>query len=304
MPKPKPTYSFPAQVTVGKIKIGGAPAQNPPLLAPSVFDTSKHRIIEGTEVNKDRMLKRLNNLKKLSNTFRLPFGLDVQGETTSDLIKNLDFITEEVEDRVPLFVDSPNLETLISVYKHITDVGLNDRCVFNSLTRDITPQQKEKLQATPPKTIILSVFDPANFSVEGNLELLENELLPLAKEIGAKQVLVDAVILDIPSLIVSMEVITRVNRMNLPAGCAPANAAFQWRDKRPDLFLKGRVTRVNAYLTGLAISKGADFVFYGSLQQSRSNFQVGSLQDALNFCHLPFSERKQYLKTRSLGALF
>ncbi|MHA2407576.1 MAG: hypothetical protein ACXACA_04340 [Candidatus Ranarchaeia archaeon] len=304
MTKTKQTHGFPSQITIGRSQIGGTPDHNPPLLIPSIFDTSKHTIGNANKVDKKQMIKRLKNLEKLSHTFRLPFGLDVQGETTSGLIKRLRFISENVEVGIPLFVDSPSVDVLISTYKQVVEMGLNDRCVFNSLTKDITPQQKEKLQENPPKTAILSVFNPAAFSVDGNIQLLKSELLPLAKEIGIKQVLIDAVILDIPSIIVSMEVINQVKTLKLPAGCAPANAAFQWRDKRPDLFLKGRVTRVNAYLTGLAISKGADFVLYGSLQQSRSHFQVGSLQDALNFCHLPFSERKRHLKDRSLGALF
>jgi tetrahydromethanopterin S-methyltransferase subunit H len=304
MAKPKQTHDFPVPVTIGQAQIGGDPLENPPLLVPSVFDTSKHAVNKGKKSSPEQMIKRLNNLEELSQTFRLPYGLDVQGETAPDLIKNLQFITEHVNEGIPLFVDSPSLDALISAYKHVIEVGLNDRCVFNSLTHDIAPQQIEKLQAAPPKTAILSVFNPAAFSVAGNVELLQSKLLPLASKIGIQQVLIDAVILDIPSLVVSMDVITQVNALKLPAGCAPANAAFQWRDKRPDLFLKGRVTRVNAYLTGLAISKGADFVFYGSLQQSRSHFQVGSLQDALNFCHLPYSERKRFLKNRSVGAIF
>ena len=115
--------------------------------------------------------------------------------------------------------------------------------------------------------------------------------------------MIDTVVLDVPSIGLAASAITLVkNKTGWPAGCAPANATYEWRKKRPELFEQG-FKALNSTASAFIIAHSADFVLYGSTSGSQSVFRACAFQDAINVYIEP-EARKQRNKTRSLYRIF
>ena len=266
---------------VGGCQIGGFPGINPPLLVATVFSLGdKYLVDKKGVVREDELRRDVREAIDIAYEHGLRFGLDVvipSPESANKLIS----LTSEFE--VPLFIDSPDVKARIHAYRVVRELGLSSLTIANGLYKGMKPEEVEAIRESGIKVAVAMAFDPANptrtLDPQSRLELVKKELLPLARQAGVEHLLIDAVVLDPASIILSAETIFLVKqKLGLPAGCGPANAL-------------GPITRgsvgsdkaigIHSGATVLLRVFGADFIMYGPPRRIKYIATALSTADAL-----------------------
>jgi tetrahydromethanopterin S-methyltransferase subunit H len=112
------------------------------------------------------------------------------------------------------------------------------------------------------------------------IKLLQDKLLPAAERAGVENILVDTGVLDIPSVSWAAHTITMIKEeMGYPAGCAPANALFQWKKIRQ--LSSSSFHAAAASVFSLIQCHGADFILYGPMRFATWVFPACASIDAM-----------------------
>jgi tetrahydromethanopterin S-methyltransferase subunit H len=91
-----------------------------------------------------------------------------------------------------------------------------------------------------------------------------------AIQAGVEKILVDTVVIDIPTLGLAVNAINRIkNRYGYPSGCGAHNAISSWKNLRNKYSLSA-VATVLGVVNALPIAAGADFVFYGPMRNAEA----------------------------------
>jgi tetrahydromethanopterin S-methyltransferase subunit H len=248
---------------ISGVKIGGQPGVNPTVGVPSIFFTG-HSIVKDDRkgvFKKKTAEKLINRLDRLKDQTGIPYILDVVGNYPEALTRYVDWIVDNTE--VPFLLDGITADVRLPVAKHCSDAGLEERAIYNSISPDYTEEEVNVLTDLKLKTCVLLTFDKRVMSASGRLDVVKNDLLPLAKKIGFEQFLVDTMVLDVPSIGTASKACYIVKEeMGLPTGCGASNATTQWEKIRADRDVY-RSAHVAATITSVAL--GADFVMYGPI---------------------------------------
>ncbi len=263
-------FKYPVEQTVydiGEVKIGGQPGTNPTVAIPSIFFTG-HSIVKDEkkglfdEKKAEKLINRVDSLKDETGT---PYILDVVGNHPEALERYVDWVAEKTE--VPFLVDGITADVRLPVAKHCSEVGLEKRAIYNSISPDYTEDEIEQVKDLNLETCVLLTFDKKVMSAGGRLDILENELLPVAKEVGFEKFLVDTMVLDVPSIGTASKACYLVKeKFGLPVGCGASNATTQWKKARKskDIY---RSAHVASTITSVVM--GCDFVMYGPIGYAR-----------------------------------
>jgi len=129
-----------------------------------------------------------------------------------------------------------------------------------------------------------------DYSPSGRITILkgfegQKGLLEIAKEADVKQVLIDTIVFDVPSIAYAVKAIRLVKEeLGYPAGCSPANATFDWKQTQ-DKALKSGFAAYNASAHTIAQLGGANFLIYGPLKQARNVIPACAMTDAIIAYH-------------------
>jgi len=245
------------------IKIGGQPGINPTVGIPSIFFTG-HSIVKDEKkgvFDEKRAEKLVNRVEKLKEETGIPYILDVVGNHPEALERYVDWVADNTE--VPFLVDGITARVRLPVAAHCSEVGLGDRAIYNSISPDYTEEEVEELKDLDLDTCVLLTFDKRVMTAEGRVKMLEDDLLPLAKEVGFKRFLVDTMVLDVPSIGTASKACYLVKeRLGLPVGMGASNATTQWERIRKDRDVY-RAAHVASSISSVVL--GSDFVMYGPI---------------------------------------
>lgn len=271
---------------INGIRIGGQPGEYPTVLVGSIFYEG-HKIVKDAvkgEFDKIQARALIEKNEELSKKTGNPFILDIVGTAPEALTKYVDFVSEVT--KAPFLVDSPSAATRIQVMKHIMELGLSDRAIYNSIDYTANSEEIAKLKELNVKSAILMAYNPKYPFPKGRLDILQGSaeqkgLLEAAKEAGIENILVDTAVLDAPSIGLAAYAIYLVkNEFGLPAGCGPANGVAMWNRVKNDYGSAG----VSSSITASAVSTlmmGADFVLYGMVKYAEIVFPACALVDAM-----------------------
>jgi len=218
---------------VSGVKIGGQPGVNPTVLIGSVFYQG-HKVLtdEKTgEFDRKKAEALINNAEEVSEKYGNPLMLDVVGPSGIILEKHIDFVSEI--STVPFLIDGATQEARIAAVGHVTEVGLHERAIFNSINQNTKPSETDALKGSKVKSAIVFTFNLRNPTIEGRLSLIRGEtgrsLLSIAEESGIEKILVDTCLLDPPDLgPATKAVLLAKSELGYPAGCGSGNAIDQW----------------------------------------------------------------------------
>lgn len=174
----------------------------------------------------------------------------------------------------------------IPVVKHLYEVGLIKRTIYNSIDYNVKPEEAEAIRDYKLKSSIILAFNPRSVKPEGRLDILRGikgkvGLLTIAKKAGIENVLVDTAVLDVPSIGIAAKAIQLVKEeFGLPAGCSPSNALGAWKKAKEEL---GRLALnvCEASANAIPITMGADFILYGPIEWADLAFPVCAMTDAI-----------------------
>ncbi len=255
-------------VEIGKIKIGGQPGENSTALVGTVFYKSHLALLnEKTgEIDRNLLESEINDFCSLLDETNMQGIIDVVGAYPEVLTKECKIVSEMTE--LPFLVDGLNDDSRIPAMKQLKEIGLLDRAILNSIDENTSEVSLEQLKATGVKYAVVLAFGAKAMFPKQKLDLLRNSLIPKAQKANIQNLIVDAAVLDLPSIGISFETVKLVKgELGLPAGYAPANAIYGWN------FVKkyGDSPRCGAIASLMTncVDAGSDFVLFGPIKYAK-----------------------------------
>jgi tetrahydromethanopterin S-methyltransferase subunit H len=265
---------------ISGVELGGQPGERPTVLISSIFFAG-HRIVRDPVRGLfDREMARdlLDQEAELSIKYSNPRFIDVIGETTEALVNYIEFVVEQTSS--PILVDSPSQKVRIEVMKHFAHSEVMPRLIYNAIAEDHTDEELDCLRECGVKSAIILAFSSKAMKPKAKLKLLQEDLLIAAESAGIENIMIDAGVLDVPSVSWASAAIREIKgNLGYPAGCAPANAIYTWEKIKA----LGTTTFRAAASVVLATtqSQGADFIMYGSIKNASWVYPTVATMDAL-----------------------
>ncbi len=153
--------------------IGGQPGEYPTVLGASIF-YNKHEVVLDDKTGKIDKLKAealWNRCMELSDMTGIPHFIQIiaeYGEAFESYISWFD----SIDKKTAFLMDSSVPTALAHACKYVTDVGLADRAIYNSINGSILPESIEALKNSDVNAAIVLAFNPADPSVAGREKVL------------------------------------------------------------------------------------------------------------------------------------
>lgn len=255
---------------IGNVIVGGQPGEYPTVMMGSIF-YSKDRLVKDPirgEFDKKAAAELLNIEAELSEKTGLPRIIDILGESSEALCKYIDFVADQTD--APFLIDSTSPRVRIEVLRHVEEVGLVERAIYNSIDENIKDYEIEALKTSKIKSVVILLFSSKYIMPGDRLKMLKENgknLIKIAEECGLEKILLDPGVLDVPSVSWTSEIIYRIKQeLGYPAGCAPSNAMYIWLRKRK--MTSPSFEACGANVLALPIMMGANFIIYGPIKNA------------------------------------
>jgi tetrahydromethanopterin S-methyltransferase subunit H len=269
---------------IGKVKVGGQPGENPTLLLGTMFYNG-HKIIENRKTakfDKKRAEELINQQETLSDETGVPGALDLVANFTPEIEKYIDFVTGVTD--MPFSIDIWTVEPKLGGAKYIAEQGLTDKAIYSSIapwSKDIR-KEIDTLKDLKLKHAILVAFDMADKSVEARIRLLDNTLLPQAKEAGFQNYLLDTAVLTLPSVSYSCLANRQLKeKYGYPTGCAPSNGTDVIKKDTEGKWGKNGFIGLDSGAHALASLLWNDWLLYGAIEHAKWMFPAVAIANVL-----------------------
>jgi tetrahydromethanopterin S-methyltransferase subunit H len=275
-------------VSISGVRFGGQPGEFPTVLAGTIFYQG-HKIVQDEDqgfFDRDRAETLVVNQAELSDETGNPAVLHIYARTGSAFERYMDFV-----ERVwsgPLIIDSADVATRLSMAELVSEVGYADQTIYNSINLATTHSEEMAIRESEVDSAILLAYNPAEPGVDGSIKMLETGgsvrekgLIPLAKELGITNLLIDQGVVPLGSGAGSALrfSVSAKARFGLPVGSGIHNAISSWP------WLKGRSLQdrrcCDAAATAMQQLSAGDFVLYGPIENSEFIFPVAAMADIL-----------------------
>lgn len=262
------------------VKIGGQPGEHPTVMVGSIFYKGDDILADPKtgEFHEEPAREAIRRVEDLSARTGNPAILDVIGDSPEALIKHVDFVAEVTD--LPLFMDGPTPTIRAEAAKHVGDIGLQDRVIYNSIessTKEVETEIEAIQQAGITAAVLLSI-DTRNLTLQGRFDALEKNLA-VAERAGVEKTIVDPAVIDIPDSGFAAKAIHEIkNRYGIPAGCSPHNEVIRWEMNDP-MSEHSKMLR-QAVANAAIVLMGADFNLYGTIHSAPEMYEVVSSADA------------------------
>ncbi|MGQ9542545.1 MAG: tetrahydromethanopterin S-methyltransferase subunit H [Candidatus Bathyarchaeia archaeon] len=279
---------------ISGVKVGGQPGQLPTVMIGSIFYLGDKVLHDDKEGRFDREgAERLLRLEaEVSEKTGNPRIVDVCGAWPGAIVKCIDFVSESIDG--PFMIDGTTVEVRVAAAKHVGEVGLSERVIFNSITPEAKPEELEAIKDAKIKAAILLTFNSRNMTVAGRLSTLRDfqekrGLLNLASEAGVEKMLVDTTVLDVPDPGPVAKACHLVKKeYGLPSGAGVHNAIDRWVGRKKQDQVTYMVNNAIAHVTPIIM--GANFLLYGPLRRAPEIYPACALADA----YVSYNMRQEY----------
>jgi len=277
--------------TVGKVTIGGKTGESPTVLIGSIF-YHKQKSLDFKEETGDFNSNECEKLIKLQEEFSdktgLPCMLDVGLPSKKWISRILNFLISVTD--APILLDAASSEIRVAALDYAKEAGIQNRCVYNSLNPESKRIEYEKIKQIQQKAAVLLAYNARDMTSKGRVDAIK-QLLPQAIESGIEKILMDACVLDVPTLGSAFKAIFELkNEMGYPTGCGAHNAIGTWRGLKTKMGLQA-VKPCSAVANALTIAAGADFILYGPIEDAPFVFPAVAMVNAA-FAQLLIEEGK------------
>ena len=230
-------------------KIGGQPGEYPRVLGASIF-YNKHETVldEHTgKIDKPRAEALWNRCLELYEETGNWYFCQIIAEFGEAFDSYLSWFTE-IDDEFPFLMDSSAPDALAHACEYVTEVGIADRAVYNSINGSIGPENMEALKKSDVSSAIVLAFNPGDPSVRGREQVLTQggvagqtmSMIDIATECGITRPILDtaATPLGLGSGGSFREILACKAIHGLPTGGAYHNMTVSWtwlkRWRKPD----------------------------------------------------------------------
>jgi len=265
---------------VGKVKIGGQPGELPTVLIGSIFWLGQKMVKDANKgiFDAQQAENLINKMENLSDITGVPFAFDIVGTTEEAFGKYIDFIAKHSE--APLMLDAMSPRTRMAAAELVKNMGLQDRCLYNSVYKGVRDPELEKLKESGIKMSIVLADNPKDNSLEGKMQVLD-EALALADKGGITKPLIDTAIPAFePSMGTAVRAIPKIKeKFGHPTGLGTGNVVTTMGWVKANFekeFRKGTRTATNAIMQTM----GANWLMFGPAEQSDYVFPAVAIVDA------------------------
>ena len=270
-------------VEISGLKLGGQPGQLPAVVIPCLFNPRMKEVSDHKSgvFDRKKVSFYLERMKRVSAQTGSPYTVDIMATTPEAMAKYIEFVSEEL-DELPFLFDAIDPKTRIKAAQIAKSIGLEGRAIWNSLSINSAEDEFETISENGIRNVILQAFDRRDPSPKGSLACLTSKgLLNRIKNTPAKNILIDVPVFDVASMGASSEAIHLIrSQLGLPIGCAPANATYQWKEKRVDL-LRSNFGACHAAACAIMQFSGASYIMMGPIRGVRRIFKVSAMTDAM-----------------------
>ena len=244
------------------IKIGGQPAENPPLMISSMFH-NKDRIVQDRKGNFDRQRAKeiIQKQEELSKVTGIPGMVAMVANSPEEAVIYIDFFLETTS--MPFGIDMWVAEQRAKATEYVSKLGVQDKFLYNSITpwdKDIKGQI-QRLKDLGIRHVVIQAFDDQDQTPSGRVKSLESILAQGADSFDT--IIVDTSVMNLPSTSFSLI----ANRMikekhGLPCGGAYSNGTHMWKEIKEKWGLDG-FKAMDAVVQGMSSALWSDFNFCG-----------------------------------------
>ncbi|VVB71999.1 Tetrahydromethanopterin S-methyltransferase subunit H [uncultured archaeon] len=275
-------------VNVAGVKFGGQPGELATVLCGTIFYQG-HRIVDDEEkgiFKREAAEALVCRQAELSEETGCPAVLHIYARSIQALQKYLDF-AEQVWTG-PIIIDSADPLTRAAGAGLVTELGYADKTIYNSISLSTDAAEGRAIMDSEIDSSIILAYNPSEPGVDGALKLLESGgnvlekgLIPLARDYGIVNMLIDPGALPLGSgagAILRFSVVAKA-RLGLPVGSVIHNAISSW----PWLRERGAAIRkcCDAAAGSLQLLAAGDFLLYGPIENAEFIFPVAALSDIL-----------------------
>jgi tetrahydromethanopterin S-methyltransferase subunit H len=265
---------------IGKVTIGGVMGENPIVLIGSIFYHGQKSLgfdQESGKFNRDEAERLIKLQEEFSDKTGLPSMLDVVLPSKKWIGLVIDFVTSATD--APILLDAASADIRITALDYVKEVGIEDKCIYNSLNPESKAIEFEKIKEIGLKSAVLLAFNAKNMTATGRVEAIK-QLLPQAINSGIEKPLVDACVLDVPTLGSAFRAIFDFkNEFGNPTGCGAHNAVSTWKGLKTKMGSQA-AKPCTATANAMTIMAGADFILYGPMEDAPYVFPVVAMVDA------------------------
>ena len=265
---------------VGRVKIGGQPGELPTVLIGSIFWLGQKMVQDANKgiFDAKQAENLINKMETLSDLTGVPFAFDIVGTTEEAFGKYIDFVAKHSE--APLMLDAMSPRTRMVAVDMVKKMGLQDRCLYNSIYKGVKDAELEKLKESGIKMSIVLADNPRDNSLEGKMQVLE-EALALAEKGGITKPLIDTAIPAFePDMGTAVIAIPKMKeKFGHPTGLGTGNVVttMGWvKAHFAKEFRLGTRTATNAIMQTM----GANWLMFGPAEQSDYVFPAVAIVDA------------------------
>ncbi len=277
--------------SIAGVKIGGQPGELPTVLAGTIF-YNKHEIVEDPVkglFDRAAAEKLVNLQETASEETGNPHIIHIFGTTRKSITQYIDFVAEISE--APFLIDSPEGAVRAHAAEYVSEVGLADKAIYNSINMSINASEREALALSDIDSSIILGFNAMDSSLQGRMELLENGacileegLLSIAESCGIVNKLIDPSITpmgDGAGVALRMT-ITAKAKWGHPTGSGIHNAPSAWnwlnqkKEKDPVLY---KICDIGS--TCLQQAAAGDFILYGPIEYAPYVFPMAAMSDIM-----------------------
>lgn len=267
------------------INVGGEPGQFPTMMVGTVFYEGQFKEPESSTEKVKTLIERQ---KKMSEMTSIPSLVDFFIYEKDEVEWKIDFALENTDGYFSL--DMPESEVRIEALKYLDEKDALSRVIYNSFNLGVTEEELEILEEKTPSAAIILAYNPQSNNTQGRLNiltdggnLLDEGLLTMAQDIGIEKTFLDTA--ATPFGEGACEAIRSItvfkSELGLPVGCALHNTveAWQWLEEYEDK--KYVMDVLDTGIDSLPVLLGADFIYYGPIENSRLSFPYIAMIDKL-----------------------
>jgi tetrahydromethanopterin S-methyltransferase subunit H len=181
-------------------KIGGQPGEYPTVLGASIF-YNKHEVVKNDhtgEIDKDTAEGLWNRCLELTDITGIPFFIQIIAEFGEAFESYFDWFTS-IDNKTAFLMDSSAPAALAHATRYVTEVGIADRAIYNSINGSISQENIDAIAASDVNAAIVLAFNPGDPSVAGRQKVLneggvagqEKSMLQIAQEAGITRPILD-----------------------------------------------------------------------------------------------------------------
>lgn len=250
---------------IGGVVFGGQPGEYPTVLAASIFYLGDKLIIDemAGEFDHDKAYASVEAMRETCARAGVPLIIDMIGGSPAAMANYVEWIAPT---GLPFFVDGTTPKVRLAGAHKVVELGLQDRCVYNSIGPETNQKEIDALKGLDLKTCIVMTHNAHKPTFQGKFDIAE-PVLETAHQAGFTQFLFDTAVLDLVEPGPCSKTIWLLkNKYGYPAGCSPTHIV---RDRWPQgqaKFGQLGVTSAKVALATSIMMMGADYFMYGIKQ--------------------------------------